>query len=532
MQKFAFNSLSRTGGLQWVNFGKLLAAAIIFVLLSFSINVSAATLNILHVNDTHSHIEENNRGDYGYARMKTAVDRFKNRDGENTLFIHCGDMFPGSLFYNIYHGRSDIWAFNMMDLDILILGNHEFDAGPDSLAAILPLVKADVLSANLENLPPNLSKFVKPHTVIEYDNLKVGVIGLTTVHTRDISITEGIKFADYVKTVKESVRELKKKQCDFIILAAHIGGWECAGIIANTSGIDLVLDGHSHQFEDRFVPNIDGMMVRYRQARHHSEYVGAVTLNFDKKGKLTEPPPVYEMIKLDSSIPQDREFMDSLQVWSEPIKEYAKTVAGYISADLPDEYPAARQREVALCNLIADAFLWYGKKYGASASIINGGGVRAAIDAPDVTFREIYETLPFENTLDMVVLTGEQLIDALNNGVSKVGTGSATGRFPHVAGIRYAYDKETRRITSAKILDSGKYVDINPLKEYKVAVNSYMAGGGDGYLMLAQLSSANKMGGLATQQDVVAEYLRKISSEDNPLPVDKLVDGRIEVTNK
>ncbi|MBD3233302.1 MAG: hypothetical protein GF315_06215 [candidate division Zixibacteria bacterium] len=532
MHNSAFHRLFRVSGLHWSNFRRLLSIAIIFVLLSLSINASAITLNILHVNDTHSHIEENNNGEFGFARMKTVVDSYKNRDGEHTLFIHCGDMFPGSLYYNIYHGRSDIRAFNMMDLDILILGNHEFDAGPDSLAAILPLTEAEVLSANIENIPPNLRKFVKPHTVIEYDNLKVGVIGLTTVHTEDISITEGIKFVDYLKTVKESVKDLKREECDYIILATHIGEWGCAGIISNTSGIDLALDGHSHQFEDKFLPNMDGMMVRYRQARHHGEYVGAVTLNFSEKGKLTEPLPVYEMIKLDSSIPQDPEFMDSLEVWSEPIKDYAGTIVGYISADLPDEYPATRQREVALCNLIADAFLWYGKKYGASAAIINGGGVRAAIHAPDVKFREIYETLPFENTLDMVALTGEQLMDALNNGVSKVGTGSGTGRFPHVAGIRYAYDKETRRITSAKILDGGEYTDINPQKEYKVAVNSYMAGGGDGYLMLAELKPSDKMSDLATQQEVLAEYLRKISSKGNPLPVEKLVDGRIEVLGK
>lgn len=501
---------------------------ILMLLLTSGMATAEVTLNILHVNDTHSHIESDKQGNYGYARLKTAVDSIRNIPGQHTLFIHCGDMFPGTLFYNIYHGRSDIKAFNMMGLDVHVLGNHEFDGGVDSLAAVLPLSGAVTVASNLANLPGKLEKYVRTYAVKEYGPVKVGIIGMVTNTTPDISSPGDIRFMDYVQVVNQKAAALKSIGCDYIILAAHLGKDECFNLIANTTGIDLCLDGHFHILEDMVVPNRVGKQVRYRQASAHAHYLGVYTVNFDDNGNLLPDHYNNVMLELDNTIPENPEMLDSLKVWSAPLEEYASHVAGYISADLDYDYPAIRERDIPLANLVADAFLWYGKKYGADVAIINSGGIRESLKGPEVTYKDIYSVLPFDNTLDVLTVDGITMRKIVTLAVMRAKHGES-GCFPQVAGIKYGYDYGVHMLRSLMIKSGDEYVMIVPGQKYKIATNSYMAHGGDGYRLMSEVNDSDRMSGIASQQQVLADYLSTHSSKKKPLDITELYTARINV---
>ncbi|MCP4632208.1 MAG: hypothetical protein GY855_04725, partial [candidate division Zixibacteria bacterium] len=302
---------------------------------------------------------------------------------------------------------------------------------------------------------------------------------------------------------------------------------DCLDLIKEMSGVNMVIDGHSHTLLDTTVYDSENKAVRYRQARHHSQYIGIAELKFDNAGNVKPDGEAYDILELDSSIKEDPVFLDSLGIWSKPVQDYDAIIAGYISDDLLLHYPASRSGEFALGNLIADAFLWYGQKYNAQAAIINTGGIREDLNAPKVTMKDIYSVLPFGNTLDIVTVTGRELLDMMSNGVSRVG-GSGSGRFPQVSGIRFAYDKSEGEIRWVKIKQGSRFINVNPNNRYKIAVNSYMTTGGDGYVMLQELSPSDKLAGLAPQQQVLADYLNYKSTAENPLNIAEIEDNRIK----
>ncbi|MBD3168937.1 MAG: hypothetical protein GF307_05600, partial [candidate division Zixibacteria bacterium] len=463
---------------------------------------------------------------YGYARIKTVVDSVKNIPGEHALFIHCGDMFPGTLYYNMFKGRADITSFNMMDLDILVLGNHEFDGGADSLAAVLEMCDAEVISANIENLPRRLKEHVKPYVIKKYDGIKVGIIGLVTKHTREIAITGQIEFTDYVPAIRKYVQELRGQNCDYIILAAHIGYPDAPDLIRRISGVDIIIDGHSHILCDSLIADKTGKLIPYRQARHHAQYIGIYTAVFDNNGDPVEGKSEGKMLELTSAIPQDRQLADSIRAWSVPLQEFKNTTVGYLSQDFPYQYPEIRMQSIPLANLVADAMLWAAKPYGAQAAIANAGGIREPFEAPEVTYEDVFRVLPFNNTLDIITLTGDELIETIRNALETMREKGA-GRFPQIANLRVEYTYPAFELVKIEIKSGDKYVSVQNGEKYSVAVNSYMACGGDGYYTLANAEPENRMEGIKNMQAVMSDYFFNHSSPENPLDIKDYQEKRI-----
>jgi len=178
--------------------------------------------------------------------------------------------------------------------------------------------------------------------------------------------------------------------------------------------------------------------------------------------------------------------------------------------------------------LVADAFLWYGRRYGVQAAIVNAGGIREGMTAPEVNLKKVYSVLPFDNTLDVVTLTGEQLTKMIEAALLRAEQVSS-GCFPQVSGMRIVYDSKHDCLKSLKIQSGHKFKNVKKRSEYKIAINSFIANGGDGYKILADADASMKMSGLAPQQEVLAGYLQTHSSNDKQLDVTKLVDGRIVV---
>lgn len=226
----------------------------LFALLTAGLLSAAAaapiTITVLHTNDTHAHLEPSKVGANNYGgvtRMSTLVRQYQAQD-TNPIFVHGGDTFQGTLFYNLYKGQADVAFWNRLNTQAMSIGNHEFDDGPAPLAAYIKKAHFPVLSANIDaSAEPLLADLVKPYAVITVGGEKVGIIGATTPDLPQIAnIGDLVKMKDLMGSVQQAVDDLKAQGINKIILLSHVGYTVDKDLAAKISDIDLIVDAHSH----------------------------------------------------------------------------------------------------------------------------------------------------------------------------------------------------------------------------------------------------------------------------------------------
>ncbi len=252
-------------------------------------------LIILHTDDTHSQVEPldstnktfGNRG--GYARRQNAINEIRANAGDSAvLLVDAGDFFQGTPYFNLYHGRVEIEAMNRMGYEAATLGNHEFDFGLDTLAAMLKLAKFPIVCANYEVAGTPLEGLVKPYTVIEKQGLRIGVFGLgvsneSLISTRNFA---PVKYTDPVAASEKAVKSLRNdEKCDIVICLSHLGydmednAPICDSLlIGKTSGIDAVIGGHTHKMVTTHLKNSAGDSVPVAQMLKTGSYMGKMVL--------------------------------------------------------------------------------------------------------------------------------------------------------------------------------------------------------------------------------------------------------------
>jgi 5'-nucleotidase len=219
-------------------------------------------LRILHTNDVHDRVESvtkyNNSCSAedetegkcfgGYARLATAI-RDNRAMGGNVLVLDGGDQFQGSLYYSTYKGKLTAELMAMAGYDAMTIGNHEFDDGPDVLAAFIKASKIPVLSANVKPLGGSgLEGFIKPDTIVEVGGEKIGLIGITTEETPDISSPgDHVSITDSEMALRYSVARLRLKGINKIIVMSHSGSYKDFELAKTVSGIDVIVGGHDNQ---------------------------------------------------------------------------------------------------------------------------------------------------------------------------------------------------------------------------------------------------------------------------------------------
>ncbi len=492
------------------------------------------TLRVLHTNDTHAHLEPftpwGGVEQGGVARRYTLIKQIK-AEGGNILLVDAGDVFQGTLYFIKYEGQADLWFMNRMGYEAMAVGNHEFDKGQQPLANFIDNANFPVLSANLDvSGTAVLNGKIKSYIIKEIGGQKVGIFGLTTPDVEVISnIGEGVVVKDPIETARQMVSELQSQGVNKIIALTHLGYDEDKALAAAVDGIDLIIGGHSHTLLGNMegaagpyptvVNSPNGDPVLIVTAKCWGSYLGDLKVTFDENGKVThyEGQPHF----IDASIQADPEFVTKLQEFAAPIEEMKNQVVGQAAVDLDGEREHVRTRETNLGNLITDAILWKTASDGTQIAIQNGGGIRATIPAGDVSLGKILEVLPFGNQIVDMDLTGQQIWDALENGVSRVE--DVKGRFPQVSGLRFVWDPSQppgSRIVDVQVgsKDTG-YTPLDLNATYRVAVNDFMAHGGDGYDSLTQGTNVYKTGVLLS--DTLMEYFQTFS------PVSAEVEGRI-----
>lgn len=275
---------------------------IIILALIAAIGIDAKTprkLTILHTNDTHSCILPLNKnladtmlaGRGGFLRRIAMLNEERQKDPDLLLF-DSGDFSQGSSYYTMFEGDVEIGLMNRMGIDAATIGNHEFDFGLQNMARIFRMANFPIVCSNYDFADTELKDIVKPYVIIKRKGVKIGVFALCP-QLEGLVLTKNygpLRFLDPVETATRMVDLLKgKKKCDLVVCISHLG-WQKTEypderVIENTSGIDLVLGGHSHTYFEKleYVDNKEGRPVPVDQNGKHGAFVGKLLLTMDKR---------------------------------------------------------------------------------------------------------------------------------------------------------------------------------------------------------------------------------------------------------
>ena len=493
-------------------------------------------LTILHTNDFHSRFEpiskydstcgeeDNAAGECfgGSARLITALDDAKARL-DNYILVDGGDQFQGTLFYTYYKGQLAAEMMNKMGYDAMTVGNHEFDDGPEVLRGFVDAVDFPVLMSNADiSGEPLLADKIAKSTVIEKNGEKIGLIGLTPHDTDELaSPGKNIIFTDPAEAVQGEVDKLTEEGVNKIVVLSHSGYNVDISVAENTSGVDVIVGGHSNTL----LGDMDGAEGPYPtmvndtaivSAYAYGKFLGELNVTFDDDGVVTQASG--QPLVMDAAIAEDAATKDRIKEAAAPLEEIRNEVVAETSAEIVGSRDMCRAMECPMGNLVADAMLDRVKDQGIQIAIANGGGLRASIDAGEVTMGEVLTVLPFQNTLSTFQVSGATVIEALENGVSQIEDGG--GRFPQVAGIRFTVNPAAdpgNRVSD--VLVDGAPID--PAETYGLVSNNYVRNGGDGYKMFVDAQNAYDFG--PDLADVTAEFLAANA------PYTPYTDGRITV---
>jgi 5'-nucleotidase / UDP-sugar diphosphatase len=481
---------------------------LIVCFLSTQAFAQSADLRILYVNDFHGFAEAykplgSDEPLGGVAALAGKVQAL--RQEKPTLLLAAGDMIQGNNWANMSQGESVIELMNALQFDAMVLGNHEFDFGQEELKKRIAESAFPVLGANVEGLDP-----IKPFIIKERSGLRVGIVGIVTedtpvaTHPRNVF---GLTFLSSIETIEKTLRELKS-QTDIVILLSHIGHAADRAIAEKVKGINVIVGGHSHTKILKPVRIGDTLIV---QAWEHGKVLGVLDLTIRDgrvvgyDGRLEEVKPNLEK--------EDRTILALVEKYKQRVDKALNIPIGEAEIDLDGEN--VRKRETNLGNFVADIMRQASK---ADAALINGGTIRTNLSRGEIRVKDVYSVLPFDNYIVAVKLSGKQIAEALEHGVS--GVEERAGRFPQVAGMTFTYSPSAAKGSRIReILISGQPLD--PYREYTIATNDFLAAGGDGYSAFAEAMKSSKtfsvVGGMLQGEKVVysdgSRWLRDVVVE-------------------
>ena len=435
---------------------------------------------ILYENDAHCGID-------GYQKMAGLRDAINKSDTAYAGAVCCGDFLQGNTTGAISKGQYIADIMKLMDYHAITLGNHEFDYGVPRLKNLLEQIGAPVTCANFYEAGEPLPIYA-PYVIHQYGNKKVAYVGACTPETM---ILEGYSFYDtngillydlkpknFYELIQQAVDNARKEGADYVVLLSHVGetpqsmGFSSHRLVNNTRGIDVVLDGHSHEiFEGVKVKNLDGKEITVTQTGTQFANVGKLVITPD--GRF-----ITHLIK-------SKEINDENDAVSDATEEIHKKVKAVTSekvahsdytlvvSDENDQW-IVRGEETNAGDLVADAY-----RYAMQADIglENGGGIRNDINAGDITYGDIIGMLPYDNTLRRISVTAEQLKQMLTRCTALVPV--LDGNFPQVSGLRFTIHSKSHRVSDIEILqEDGTYKPIDMQRTYSVALTNYNHEGG------------------------------------------------------
>jgi 5'-nucleotidase len=452
------------------------------------------TLQLLHVNDVYQFtpVDFGVRG--GLARLST-LRKQAISESPNTLFLMAGDTLGPSVESTFHKGKQMIDAWNALGLDFAVLGNHEFDFGPDVLRQRMKESHFTWLGANVMDKETDRTFGDTPPFVIrEVGGVKVGLFGVLLGKTKYSSKPgPNVYFTDTCATAREVVPLMKAQGAQVVIGLTHLFVAEDK-TLARCAPIDVIIGGHEHVMMQA-VSNGTPIVKMSSEARE----LGRVILHVGtRSGKLRSMD--FDVLPVTPDVPEDAAFTAAMHPYDALTAELSEPV-GHTSVPLDAIEQANRTHETNLGSFIADA---YRQAASAQVALINGGAIRSdsVLRPGPLTRRDVLAIHPFPDSVVSIEVTGAVLRQALEHGVSRSAEEEGPGRFPQISGIHYAFDI-CRPAGDRVVRVSVNGEPLDPKRTYTLATNSFISGGGDGYTMFkgAKYRVAPKQG--RTTQEVL-----------------------------
>ena len=475
---------------------------------------------ILHTNDVHGAIE-------GYAYI-TALKADYEAKGAEVILVDAGDYSQGEVYVSDTKGLDAVEMMNVTGYDVVTLGNHEFDYGYAQLKENMTKADFKILCANVYG-EDGTPIFDANYTYTTKSGVKIGFFGMETPEAQtkaNPALIKGLKFDTDLKAVAEKQLEALKDD-DVVIALSHLGvddsskPYTSYDLYNAAKGIDFIIDGHSHSVMTK---GKNGEPIQSTGTKFAN--IGVIVI--DDASKKIESNSLYE-IKEDTA--KDAAVAAAAQKIIDRIdKEYgavfAKSKVELNGAKAPN---GNRDGETNNGDLITDAMLWkvMQNKEGLTVNedhvvaITNGGGIRAAIKAGDVTKKDIKTVLPFGNTIEVIYVTGNELLEALE--ASTFCVPESIGGFPQVSGISYTISTGAVYDANAETYPASTYygpksinrVTINSINgkdfklgdTYAVVTNNFSAAGGDTYYAFKAATAKFDTG--VPLDEAVMEYVTK-----------------------
>ena len=472
---------------------------------------------ILYTSDVHCGIDEG----FGYAGLQQIRESFE-KQGYATLLVDDGDYVQGELVGTLDKGESMIGLMNDLHYDAATIGNHEFDYGMDRFFELTDMADFSIVSCNFthEDKP-----VFDPYVIKEAAGHKIAFVGISTP-TTIVTSTPGY-FCDengnfvygfmqdetgqaVYDAVQEAVDDARDQGAEFVYVLAHLGNeasaspWTYADVISHTDGIDVFLDGHSHDTEQVVMKNKDGAEVPRSAVGTKLNCVGYSLINEDGEIEKTDILSWPNKDGAPGLLGIENAIEEQVQAALAKADEEMKKVVAHSDVDLTINDPTEtdgsgnplrriRIAETNLGDLCADA---YRDQSGADVAFVNGGGIRTSIEKGDITYGDIVSVHPFGNQLTEIEVTGQQILDALEWGAKTLP--DEDGGFIQVSGLTYEIHMDVkspcrkdesgmftgisgeRRVQNVKVGGA----DIDPKKTYTLAGHDYMLlNHGDGFTM-------------------------------------------------
>ncbi len=477
-----------------------------------------STVTILYTNDIHTYID----GDLTYSTVAGYRDTL-----DNALLVDAGDHLQGTAYGGMDNGETIIEIMNAAGYDLATLGNHEFDYGMEGALNAIEWADFPYVSCNFYHVKDGVvgENVLDSYQVFEVNGIRIAFVGITTPETFSKSspkyfqdeygnyiygIAGGTDGSELYEYVQKAIDEASK-EADYVIALGHLGvdassvPWTSEDVIENTTGLDAFIDGHSHtSIEAEYVTDQDGNEVLLTQTGYYFSAVGEMTITSD--GDITTQLLTAEDL---AYVTPDANVQAIEQAWITEIdgllgEKIAETDIEFTVNDENGDR-LVRKGETNLGDFTADAYYWYINEadgVGCDIAMINGGGIRASVEAGDWTYLSCKRVNPYGNVLCVVEMSGQDILDALEFSVRYITVGE-NGGFLHVAGISYDVDMAVEstvqedengdwtggptgeyRVQNVQVYnkETGEYEDLDPDQIYSVAgINYVLRNGGSGY---------------------------------------------------
>jgi 5'-nucleotidase / UDP-sugar diphosphatase len=501
-------------------------------------------LTFLHTNDFHGRLETDSAGRGGAALLSTAINEIRTEVGaDHVALLDAGDVaLAGPPISQLVGGESTIEVFNLIGYDLSVLGNHEFDLGQDHLEDMIDWAAFPWLGANVHVEGGNIGDFPTwmddpPYVTLTLgsgaDTVEVGVIGVANEGTPTLTLagtTEGLVFGDPTETILQYYDEVDALT-DFVIVVAHIGTDDetpYEGLItiaenlqAAGKDVPLIIGGHQHQALFDPVVVEDTYIV---QAGNYGRYLGRVDLTYDTDTGVVDIVSTELIPILATSFEPDPVVQELVDDWAEVIGPIVNQLVAVTAIPLTRDY----NNESVMGNIVTDSMLWKANQLDdepVQIAFTNPGGLRAdipidpATELPAIiTWGDTFEVLPFGNTLDIMDLTGAQILEILNQ------SASLDRGILQVSGLSHKWYNTTGTDAATSygaydVMVGGEPLDLTAT--YRVVTNNFLAGGGDFWTTFTEGTDVENT--FYDMQQAFVEYLEMIT----PVTAGDIEMGRI-----